>query len=108
MKNLFVISCLLLLLTGCATITEQKHFPDPFVISAGHSQVTFTDLYALCTIEVFTLNGDLLRSMTESDGDGQLVWDVKNENGEDLTGGMYLYIIRGAEEVRSGKLIITK
>ena len=108
MKSLFFILGLLLLAAGCAEHSPQPLFPDPCVSSEGHTHITFTDLSAVCTIEIYTLSGDRVRKIVETDGDGQVVWDLKNDLGKDLTGGMYLYIITSTEEVKEGKLLIAR
>jgi hypothetical protein len=99
---------LILLLAGCGTYSSNPLFPDPCVVSAPDGKITFTDLPALCTIEVYTLSGVLACSTVESDGDGQLVWDLRNESGEILGSGLYNYLIKSAQDTKSGKLIITR
>lgn len=105
--------CLLCVLSaaailGCSATTPGDVFPAPYVVGAGPAQIVFTDLCATCTIEIFTLSGELVRTLEETDGDGQLTWDMKNEAGNDLTAGMYLYTIVSTSEVWEGKLIISK
>ena len=98
-------------IAGCSTTLPKadKPFPNPYyVVSGGTAEVTFTDLSACCTIEISTSTGNLLRTIFETDGDGQATWDLKNDSGENLTGGLYLYIIKSSEGDRKGKIIITK
>ena len=108
-KKLFVLSCLLLILVGgCSNRFSNSVFPDPCLFSQGHNQIFFTDLPASCTIEITTLTGDLVRTIVESDGDGEASWDVKNQAGEEMGSGIYLYLIKSPGEVKKGKLVITK
>jgi flagellar hook assembly protein FlgD len=112
MKKLIIFFCCAVMLpvlaAGCAEETGQMLFPDPYVVSEGHTDITFTDLNASCTIEIYTLEQQLVRTITETDGDGQAVWDIKNEDGEDVSSGIYLYVIRNNDTTKKGKLIITK
>ena len=105
----YLLLALCLLISGCETVTfvPDKPFPNPYVVEAGVTQIYFNDLAAVCTIEISTFAGVLVRTITETDGDGQAVWDLKNDDGEDLTAGIYLYIIKDAERTRKGKVIIT-
>jgi flagellar hook assembly protein FlgD len=96
------------LLAGCAEQTAQPLFPDPYVTSEGHTDITFTDLASSCTIEIYTLERELVRTISETDGDGQAVWDVRNEKGEAVGSGVYLYVIKSSQDSKKGKLIITK
>jgi len=110
-KNLLL--CFLCVLStatilGCSTTTPGDVFPTPYVVGAGPAQIVFTDLCATCTIEIFTLSGELVRTLEETDGDGQLTWDMKSAAGNDLTAGMYLYTIVSTTEVWEGKIIISK
>jgi len=107
MRALLVLSCLLMTV-GCSTYSSQMLFPDPFVSGAGSSVVTFNNIASPCTIEIYTVGGEMLNSINETDGDGQATWEAKNISGENLTGGLYLYIIKSAEGEKKGKLIIGK
>lgn len=99
-----------MLLAGCSTTstTSSSPFPDPYSVSQGHTTITFVDLPAVCTIEVYSLAGRKVRSITETDGDGESTWDVKNDAGESLVSGIYTYIIKSANDEQKGKVIITK
>lgn len=103
-----VLFMLLGLLTGCAEHSPNSPFPDPYVFSKGHTEIVFTDIPASCEILILNLDGDVVRTILENDGDGQASWDVKNKAGEDLTAGIYLYIIKSSEGERKGKLIVSK
>ena len=105
----YLLLALCLFMAGCETVTfvPDKPFPNPYVVEPGVTEIYFNDLAAVCTIEITTSTGVPVRTITESDGDGQAVWDLKNEAGEDLTAGIYLYIIKDAERTRKGKVIIT-
>jgi len=107
MKKLFLLF-LLFLAAGCSTYSSSPQFPEPCLVSSAGANITFTDLPALCTIEVYTLSGVLARSTVEADGDGQLVWDLKNDTDEALGSGLYNYIIKGLAETKTGKIVITR
>ena len=115
MKKVAVISYLLVTLilggfmAGCSTSSfDNSPFPDPYIYGEGDQEIVFIDLPAVCTIEIKTVSGDLIKTIIENDGDGEAIWDVTNEDGEKVGSGVYLYVIKSAEGERSGKIIITK
>jgi hypothetical protein len=94
--------------TPALNLSSAFAFPNPFKPSSGHTTVTFTNLASQCTIKIFTLSGDLVKTIQETDGDGQNTWDVKNDAGEALTSGLYLYLIKSSDDAKMGKLVIIK
>jgi hypothetical protein len=88
-------------------------FPNPFKPNSnlGHVSVTFTNLASSCTIKIFTLSGDLVRSITHTDSAGSLaqeVWNVKNDAGENVMSGLYFWVIKSSTDTKMGKLVIIK
>ncbi|MFC1637538.1 Ig-like domain-containing protein [Candidatus Margulisiibacteriota bacterium] len=90
------------------TLTEAYAYPNPFKPGAGHTIVTFTNLASECTIKIFTLTGELVRTILETDGDGVATWDVKNESGEDVASGLYLFAIKSGDDLKRGKLAVIR
>ncbi|MCK4532210.1 right-handed parallel beta-helix repeat-containing protein [bacterium] len=89
-------------------LTSAYAFPVPFRAYQGHNQITFTGLSSQVTIKIFTISGELIVTLKEEDGDGQLIWDVKNKGGKRLASGVYIYYIENEREHKSGKLMIIK
>ena len=97
-----------LMSTAALTLTNSYSFPNPYKPSDGHTTITFTNLAAQCTIRIFSLSGELVKTISESDGDGQNSWDVTNEGGEALHSGLYLYVISSTDDVKKGKLVVIR
>jgi hypothetical protein len=57
--------------------------------SIGEGEVRFTNVPAGATVRVFTLNGSLLRTLSQ-EVDGVLRWDLRNDSGREIVGGMYV------------------
>ena len=72
-----------------ATSYTNANPDDPFV--------TFSNLPTDITIKIFSLSGQLLRTLTSEDKDSRtspfLRWDLKNESGLRVASGMYLAIV---------------
>jgi hypothetical protein len=89
-------------------LTSAYVFPVPCRVYQGHNQITFTGLSSQAMIKIFTISGELIVTLKEEDGDGQLIWDVKNKGGKFLASGVYIYYIENEREHKSGKLMIIK
>jgi len=68
-------------------------FPNPFKPYQGHTHLTFDGLTAYARIEIFTIAGERVCTLDETDGDGVTSWDVTNSQGRRLASGIYIYRI---------------
>jgi serine protease len=81
-------------------------YPNPFEPAEGHTEVTFQALTEEVTIRIFTLSGELVRKV-ELPFQYSWSWDVKNEDGEELARGVYLYVVTNeAGEKKTGKIAV--
>lgn len=90
---------------------ETAHaFPIPYRPSRGHDRITFRGLTVSATIRVYTLSGQLVRTLFKSDGSTQdLVWyPVTDEQGRNAASGVYFYVIEGDSGRKTGKLMIIR
>jgi flagellar hook assembly protein FlgD len=112
MKNVFLFVlfalCAGAALSGCATQLNNadSQMPNPYTATA--TQVIFNDLDAVCTIEIYTLAGEPIRTIEESNGDGQAAWDLKNGQGEAVISGTYEYTIKSSTKQMKGKVVIIR
>lgn len=83
-------------------------YPVPFRGERGDSAITFGDLAEVATVRVFSLPGRLIKTLEEKDGDGELVWDVRDEEGDPLSSGVYFYLIESPTDKKRGKLVILR
>lgn len=97
-----------LMSTAALNLSNAYAFPVPFKPSAGHTQITFTNLASECTIRIFTISGSLVTTILETDGDGQHTWDVANADGSPVVSGVYLYHIKSAGDAKTGKIVIIR
>ncbi len=74
-------------------------------------RIWFTNLPARCTIKVFTVAGDLVRTLSHDDpAEGKIAWDVLSEYGRAIASGLYIYVVENLDsgEIQRGKLVIIK
>lgn len=89
-------------------LSDAYAFPVPFVPSRGDRDITFTNLSSLATIKIFTVSGELVRTIEHASGSGQEKWDGLNDTGEKSASGAYLYIIKNEKETKKGKLVVVR
>jgi len=74
--------------------------PNPFYLfgpydpAVTNRQIKFQHLPDVCTIRIFNLAGDLIRTIEKTDGATSIeTWDVLTENGLPVASGIYLYVV---------------
>ncbi|MFC1546176.1 hypothetical protein ACFL4O_00465 [bacterium] len=82
-------------------------FPVPFKPSEGHSEITFMNLPYECSIKIYTLTGELVKTIEHNTGLSHN-WDVKNESEKFLASGVYIYYIESSDDSNEGRLIIVR
>jgi len=87
-------------------------YPNPLRASDGQSFVTFANLTPRATIRIYSVAGEFIREITETDGNGGVEWRLDDEWGNRIPGGVYIFhaVGRDAEgnEIgrRTGKFAI--
>jgi M6 family metalloprotease-like protein len=95
-------------------ITVSKVYPNPGPGSAGAIRFKYALLAPAenITLEIYTLNGNLIHSHSSSDVDitGELIWDATNNSGQEVASGLYVYLMRadlnGETDIQTGKIAV--
>lgn len=90
---------------------ETAHaFPTPFRPSRGHDRITFRGLTTNAVIRVYSLSGQLVRTLSKADGATQdLSWHpVTDAQGRTVASGVYVYVVEGDSGRKTGKLMIIR
>jgi len=89
--------------------------PNPFVIGAGFSQpgtgdkIQFVNIPNPCTIRIYSIRGDLVKTIQVSDAAGALVsWDQVTDYGQFVKSGIYVYHVESPVGTTIGKLAIVR
>lgn len=86
-------------------------FPVPFIPHLGHSHITFTRLTAKVTIRIFTISGELVKTIIKDSGaSDEVAWNpVTNDDGQPVASGVYLFHVESTDgKTRLGKLMVIK
>ncbi|MFA6318612.1 MAG: hypothetical protein WC943_14480 [Elusimicrobiota bacterium] len=98
-------------------VTLAYAFPVPWAPNSGDPSngtldkgITFANIPSVGTIKIYTITGRLVRSMTIPPAlfPAQLKWDGKNEAGQDVVSGVYLWRVESGASVKTGKLMIIR
>lgn len=91
---------------AAASLKQIRVFPNPFFPVRG--QLTWGYLTAEAVVHIYDMGGQLLRTLVEGNGDGGVKWDGRNQAGEPLDSGVYLYKVLGGGEARVGKFALIR
>jgi len=95
-------------------MSNIKVVPNPYVVSAdwehtaGESKLEFTNLPDECTVRIYTLAGDLVRTLEHSDNGGTASWDLLSCNAQGIAPGIYFYHVESDYGSKIGKFAIIK
>lgn len=79
-------------------------YPNPFSLSR-HAGLTFWGTsVAHAKIQIFTLAGELVKTLEETYGAGKVLWDGRNEKGVKVARGVYVFVVGSY----SGKIAIVE
>jgi hypothetical protein len=99
-----------------------KVVPNPYVISAQWERerlgnisdgepirdLAFINLPAQCTIKIFTIDGDLLKTLYHNDGTGTAYWDIRTDYNKLVATGVYFYHVASPGGEKLGKFAIIR
>lgn len=57
-------------------------------------KIQFTNLPGECVIRIFTLSGDLIKTLEHDASHGTETWDLRAEGGREIVSGIYLYQVK--------------
>ena len=92
------------------SLKEITVVPNPYVAASNFNETAylkkmlFTHLPAQCTINIYTITGEMVTSLTHDDPiDGKEWWDLRSINNQEVSPGLYIYTVESTDN--SGKAI---
>ena len=96
-----------------ANLEQVKVVPNPYRATeawdaTGANEIHFTHLPAQAKIQIFTVSGDLVAEIHHADDIRDFArWDLRNQNGQEVSSGIYMYRIQaGSFEYRNRFIVI--
>ncbi|MCX8057401.1 MAG: hypothetical protein N3F03_07330 [Ignavibacteria bacterium] len=87
-------------------LNKIKVVPNPYIVSSLFEpefgelrreplrQLQFINLPNQCTIYIFTLDGDLIKTIYHNSNFGTATWDLRTDGGREISTGIYLYVVK--------------
>lgn len=91
-----------------AHLTNVFTYPNPYNPALGENKITFANLTREAEIRIMTIEGQLVRKLHEENGDGGVEWDLRDEHGQEVAAGIYIFRVESAHESAMGKLAILR
>jgi len=74
----------------------------------GENKLQFANLPDRCTIRIYTLAGEMIRTLPHEDGTGTEDWDMLSEAGRGIASGVYLFNVESEYGTYTGKFAVIK
>ncbi len=94
-----------------STTSKIIVYPNPYKPNSrlGHQRIVFSGLTTKAKIVISSLTGEKVREIDNENSEGSFLWDARNDNGERLASGIYLYLVTGENGgKKTGKIAIIK
>jgi hypothetical protein len=84
-------------------------FPNPFIPSQSISgRITFKNLTENATIQIFSIDGQKVKTIEKIGGGDEVKWDAHNDKDEELVSGTYIFVIKNEVNTFTGKITILR
>ena len=94
---------------------DIKVVPDPYYafatlweLNEGENVLQFQNLPDRCSIRIYTLSGDRVRTLEHDNGSGTEEWDLLTEGRRQVASGMYIYHVESEYGEHLGRFAVVK
>ncbi|MBN2008791.1 hypothetical protein JW960_05560 [candidate division KSB1 bacterium] len=91
---------------GKATANSVRIVPNPYVLKAGEFNFTgednkllFVNLPSYCTLHIYTVTGDLIKTIDHQSGSADEDWDQVTDSNQLLASGVYILQVTDAKDI---------
>jgi hypothetical protein len=80
-------------------LSQIRSVPNPYIVGAEWEelqnvhQIRFMFLPPICTINIYTINGEKVRSINHDNYTGDEIWNLTNESNQAVAFGVYVYVV---------------
>ncbi|HSL87911.1 MAG TPA: hypothetical protein VK870_01270 [Ignavibacteriaceae bacterium] len=101
-------------------INKIRVVPNPYVVSSLYEpefgelrreplrQIQFINLPPECTIYIFTVDADLVKTIHHSSISGTAVWDLRAEGNREIAPGVYIYVVKAQDSEHMERFAVIK
>jgi hypothetical protein len=101
--------------TPVTTLDIIKVVPNPYHdLSVKYNypgepnKILFINIPAVCTIKIYTMTGDLVKTLYHTDGTSEEPWNQVTEYNQLVFSGVYLYVVESDMGRKAGKFVIVR
>jgi len=87
---------------------EMVNYPNPFNPSTTISYALSSEELAGASIEIYNTKGQLVKSFSNINPTGNVVWNGKDDSTKSVSSGVYFYKMRAGKYTASRKMILLK
>jgi len=107
-----------------ASMDSIKFVPNPYVVfsqyatSGGTARAIFTHMPPRGAVRIYTVSGQFVQQIQwnadDLNGDGDLFWNLRTREGNDMAAGLYLYVVTAFDNTGAhigqarGKFVLIK
>lgn len=91
---------------GKADAKSVRIVPNPYIVRAGEFNFTgeddrllFVNLPAYCTLRIYTVTGDLIKTIQHTSGSADETWDQVTDSNQIIASGVYILQIDNARDI---------
>ena len=88
--------------------TCVKSYPNPYSLSSGKPLTFWGTGVPHATIKIYTLSGELVKTLKETKGEDRITWDGRNEDGQRVIRGIYFFTTKNPREKNTGKFTVVR
>ncbi len=93
-----------------------KVVPDPYIAHysamvetvEGEAELQFQNIPVECTIRIYTLSGDLVQTLSHTDGTGSQSWNLLSSGRQQIASGVYIYHVESTFGDKIGRFAVIK
>ena len=101
-------------------ISNIKVVPNPYIVSSLYEpeygelrleplrQLQFINLPTECTIYIFTIDADLIKTIHHNSINGTESWDLRTEGNREIAPGIYIYLVKTKETEYLSRFAVIK
>jgi len=95
-----------------SALSNIKVVPNPYIVSAawesqlGIRRIDFTNLPESCTIYIYNVAGEKVKTLYHDNGESTESWDLLSENNQEIAPGLYYYYIESKIGNTHGKFVL--
>ena len=91
-----------------ADYSAVNAYPNPFNPGINTQGMIFENMVSNSVIKIYTMTGELIRTIQETDGNGREAWDGTNTAGRTVASGVYIVYFNSGSETKKIKIAVEK